>query len=173
MKLIQTFLLLFFVSFATVSFAQEAETQKKHKTLPNVSIKSLDGDKVDIQDYAKDGKITVISFWATWCSPCKRELDAIVDLYPEWQEEYGLEFLAITVDDSRSLRKVKPMVSTKGWEYTILSDAKQELQRAMNFQTVPMTFLLDKDGNIVYEHSSYSPGDEYELEDKIKALVAK
>jgi len=172
MKLIQTFLLLFFVSFGTVSFAQDAK-QKKYKTLPNVTIKSLNGDKVDIQNYAKDGKITVISFWATWCSPCKRELDAIVDLYPEWHEEYDVEFLAITVDDARSLRKVKPMVETKGWEYTILSDVKQELQRAMNFQTVPMTFLLNKNGNIVYEHSSYTPGDEYELEDKIKALGAK
>jgi len=143
------------------------------KTLPEVFIKNLDGEKVNIQEYAQNGKITVISFWATWCHPCKRELDAIADLYPEWQEEYDVEMVAITIDNARSMQKVKPMVETKGWEYTVLSDVNEDLKRAMNFQTVPMTFLLDQAGNIVYQHNSYTPGDEYELEDKIKALVKK
>ena len=141
--------------------------------LPNVSVKTLDGQSVDIQQYANNGKITVLSFWATWCSPCKRELDAIAELYPDWQEAYDVEVVAVTIDNARALQKVKPMVSTKGWEYTILSDANEELKRAMNFQSVPMTFLLNQKGEIVYTHNSYSPGDEYELEDKIKALAGK
>ena len=65
------------------------------------------------------------------------------------------------------------MVETKGWEYTILSDANEDLKRALNFQTVPMTFLLDQEGKIVYTHSGYNPGDEFELEDKIKELSEK
>jgi len=63
------------------------------------------------------------------------------------------------------------MVETKGWEYTVLADSKQELQKAMNFQTVPQTFLLDAEGNIVYTHSGYNPGDEFELEEKIAKLA--
>ena len=141
--------------------------------LPDINVKTLDGKSVNIQQYANDGKITVLSFWATWCSPCKRELDALADLYPDWQEDYNVEIVAVTIDNARALPKVKPMVSTKGWEYTILSDANEELRRAMNFQSVPMTFLLDKDGNIVYTHNSYTAGDEYELEDKIKDLAGK
>ena len=141
------------------------------KTMPSIEVKTLDGQAVNIKDYTSNGKITVISFWATWCSPCKRELDAIAEYYEEWQEDYNVELVAITIDDSRSLAKVPALIETKGWEYTIFADAKQELKKALNFQTVPQTFLVDPEGNIVYEHTGYNPGDEFELEDKIKALA--
>ncbi|MBT8232543.1 MAG: TlpA family protein disulfide reductase [Saprospiraceae bacterium] len=139
-------------------------------TIPSVDVKTLDGETVNIKEYISKDKVTVISFWATWCSPCKRELDAIMDIYPDWQEDYDVELLAITIDDARSLAKVPALVETKGWEYTVLADVKRELQKALNFQTVPQTFLIDKNGQIVYTHSGYSPGDEYELEDEIKKL---
>jgi len=142
-------------------------------TFPSVDIKTLDGKTANIQDFVGKGKITVVSFWATWCSPCKRELDAIADIYPDWQEEYDVEFLAITIDNTRALAKVPAMVSSKGWEYTVLSDSKQELQRALNFQTIPQTFLLDGSGQIIYSHNGYNPGDEYELEEKIKEAAGK
>ena len=142
-------------------------------TLPAVNIKTLDGKKVNIQDYVGKGKVTVISFWATWCSPCKRELDAIAEIYPDWQEEYDVELLAVTIDDARGVAKVPAMVAAKGWDYTVLSDSKQDLQRALNFQTVPQTFLLDGKGEIVYTHSGYSPGDEYELEEAIIKAAGK
>jgi cytochrome c biogenesis protein CcmG/thiol:disulfide interchange protein DsbE len=156
--------------FITTSiFAQE----NKQKTLPSIDVKTLNGKTVNIQEYAENGKITILSFWATWCSPCKKELDAIAEIYPDWQEEYDAELVAITIDTQRALAKVKPMVESKGWEYTVLSDANQKLQQALNFQTIPQTFLLDKEGNIIYSHSGYVPGDEYELEDKIKAAAEK
>ena len=139
--------------------------------IPSVNVKTLEGKTVNIQDYVGDGQITVISFWATWCSPCKRELDAIADIYEDWQEQYGMKLLAVTIDDARSMAKVPALVETKGWEYTILADSKRELQKALNFQTVPQTFLVDGEGNIVYTHTGYNPGDEVELEDKIAALA--
>jgi len=142
-----------------------------NNTLPDVEVKTLDGKSVNIQDMVGNEKITVISFWATWCSPCKRELDAITEVYEDWQEEYNVELIAITIDDARSLAKVPAMVESKGWEYTILSDVKQDLKRALNFQTVPQTFLIDQNGEIVYTHNGYNPGDEFELEDKIIALT--
>lgn len=141
--------------------------------LPDVAVKTLDGQSVNIKNYESNGKITVMSFWATWCSPCKRELDAIAEVYEDWQEDYDMELVAVTIDNARALPKVLPMVETKGWEYDVLSDAKEDLKRALNIQTVPFTLLLDQNGEIVYKHSGYSPGDEYELEDKIKALAKK
>lgn len=142
-------------------------------TVPSIDVKTLDGKTVNIQDYIEKDKITVISFWATWCSPCKRELDAIMEVYPDWQEEYNVNLLAVTIDDARSLAKVPAMVETKGWEYTVLADVKRELQKALNFQTVPQTFLIDKNGQIIYSHAGYSPGDEFELEDKIVEYASK
>ncbi|MDX1941247.1 MAG: redoxin family protein [Saprospiraceae bacterium] len=65
------------------------------------------------------------------------------------------------------------MVETKGWPYTILSDANQQLKTALNFQTIPQTFLVDATGNVIYAHSGYVPGDEYELEKKIKEAAGK
>lgn len=166
-----TKLILLFAIFSISTFVT-AQTDTK-KTLPDLSIKDLDGAAVNIQKYAKDGKITVVSFWATWCNPCKRELDAIAKLYPDWQKAYDVELVAITIDNARSMRKVKPMIEDKGWKYTVLSDVDQALKESLNFQTVPMTFLLDQAGNIVYEHNSYAPGDEQKLEEKIKGLVGK
>ena len=154
--------IILFMSLAFSVFAQ--------KQVPSVDVKTLDGKTINIQEFAQNGKITVLSFWATWCSPCKKELDAIAEVYEDWQDEYDMELVAITIDTRRALAKVSPMVETKGWEYVVLSDVNQNLQNALNFQTVPQTYLLDQAGNIVYAHSGYVPGDEYELEDKIKAL---
>jgi peroxiredoxin len=137
---------------------------------PSVNIKTIDGKTVNTKDYTGKGKITVVSFWATWCTPCKRELDAINELYPEWKQKYDIELLAITIDDARGLTKVPATIKSKGWEFTVLADTKQELQQALNFQTIPQTFLLNEKGEIVYYHNGYSPGDELKLESKIKSL---
>jgi cytochrome c biogenesis protein CcmG, thiol:disulfide interchange protein DsbE len=143
----------------------------QNKSLPAVNVNTLEGQQVHVADLGKSGKITVISFWATWCSPCKKELDAVKDYYEEWREKYDMELIAISVDDSRTKAKVPAMVAEKGWEYKILVDTNREFQQAANITSVPYTFLLDQKGNIVFEHMGYAPGDELELEEKIKALA--
>ncbi len=157
----------FLIFFLSLSFSAALLAQK---TLPSVDVKTLDGKTVNIQEFGKKGKITIISFWATWCAPCKKELDAISEVYADWQKNYDVELVAVTIDDARAVAKVKPMVEQKGWKYTILSDVNQDLQRALNVPSVPQSFLLDAKGNIVYSHTGYVAGDEDELEDKIKAL---
>jgi len=160
MKIFQS---LFFVLLA--SFTLSAQS------IPDVSLKTLEGQPKQTSTYINDGKITIFSFFATWCTPCKKELDAIAEMYEEWQEEYDVELVAITIDDARQLTKVKPLVLQKGWEYTVLSDVKKELMQALNFQTIPQTFIVDQNGNTVYAHSGYAPGDEYEIEEKLQELT--
>ncbi|MEQ1747075.1 MAG: TlpA disulfide reductase family protein [Saprospiraceae bacterium] len=140
------------------------------KSLPSANIKTMEGQTINAQELGKTGKITVISFWATWCSPCKKELDAIKDYYEEWQKKYNMELVAISVDDPRTAAKVPAMVAQKGWSYRILLDYNKEFSQAANVASVPYTLLLDKNGNVVYEHTGYAPGDELELEDRIKEL---
>jgi peroxiredoxin len=139
------------------------------KQLPDVTIRTLDGKNERIKAYT-DQQVTVISFWATWCSPCKRELDAMVELYPAWKEKYQIELLAISTDNPRQLAKVRPMVAAQGWPYIILTDASAALKNALNFQAIPHTIIVDKKGNIVYEHTGYLPGDELQLEKKLAEL---
>ncbi len=159
----KTLLLLALTSLTAIAFAQ-------NKTLPSVTVKTLEGQSLNVQELGKTGHITVISFWATWCSPCKKEMDAVKDYYDEWKEKYGVEFVAVSIDDARSAAKIPAMVQEKGWPYRILLDANQDFKNAANIVTVPHTFLLDEKGSIVFEHSGYTPGDELELEDQIKLL---
>jgi cytochrome c biogenesis protein CcmG, thiol:disulfide interchange protein DsbE len=140
------------------------------KKFPAANLKTLDGKSVNVKDYVGKGHPVIVSFWATWCSPCKRELDAMTEIYPGWKAKYGVELLAITIDDSRGLAKVPGLVSSKAWPFTVLADNNQELQQALSFQSIPETFLLDGEGNVVYTHSGYNSGDEFELEEHIKAM---
>ncbi|MBK8515017.1 MAG: TlpA family protein disulfide reductase [Saprospiraceae bacterium] len=156
--------------FSSLIFIISLSLIGSNNPFPSVNIKTLDGKPVNTSDYTSKGKITIVSFWATWCTPCKRELDAVNDLYSEWVEKYDIQLLAITIDDARGLAKVPAMVQTKGWEFTVLADSKQELQQSLNFQTIPQTFLLNQKGEIVYAHNGYNPGDELELEKKISEL---
>lgn len=143
------------------------------KKLPNITINDLQGKPVNIISAAGSEKITILSFWATWCSPCKRELDAVAELYPTWQSDYNTQLIAISIDNARAISQLKPIIEEKGWEYQVLVDSKQELQQALNFQAVPQTFVVDKEGNIIYQHEGYTPGDELELEKIIKEAAGK
>lgn len=162
MKLMTTLFLALALCFSTNSFAQ--------KTLPDVNVKTLEGETVNMKKFAKDGKVTVLCFWATWCSPCKRELSNIAEIYPDWLDEYDVELLAITLDVKQRLGKAK--AESTQWDFTVLSDSNQELQRAMGFQNPPQTYVVDKNGHIVYEHNGYSPGDEVALEEAVRKANA-
>lgn len=165
MRNILVFLLLFLFGFAV----------KAQQTVPSINVKTLEGQTVDLKELitAEDDKLTVLSFWATWCSPCKKELDAIAEIYPDWMEEYNVQLLAVTIDDTRAFAKVPGIVESKGWEYTVLSDTNGDTQRSLSFPTIPQTYLVNSAGEIIYEHNGYSPGAEYELEDKIIAARGK
>jgi thiol-disulfide isomerase/thioredoxin len=137
--------------------------------LPNVDLTSMEGKTLNLKDAINKDGITIVSLWATWCVPCLKELDAINDVYDEWQDETDVELLAVSVDDSRTVKRVKSLVNGKDWDYTVLLDTNSELKRALNASSIPLTILV-KDGKIVYEHSGYSPGAESELFEKIKEL---
>lgn len=144
-----------------------------NKTIAKANVKTLKGKTVNTSTFNNDGKPMVISFWATWCSPCKKELNAISEVYEDWVEETGVKLIAISIDDARNKHKVKPYVDSKGWDFEVYLDVNQDLKRAMNVNNVPYTFLIDGKGKIVYEHNNYVPGDEKILYKKIKALVKK
>ena len=139
------------------------------KTLPNISLKTFEGEKVSVTELSSDDKIAVISLWATWCVPCIKELDAINELYDEWKAEVDFEVYAISVDDSRSVKRAKALVNGKGWEHNILLDTNQNLKRALGVSAIPETIIV-KNNEILYQHTGYTIGDEYELFDKLKKL---
>jgi len=152
-------ILLLFTSISTFS---------QNKKLPTVKLKTIEGKTIDLSTLSNNGNPIVISFWATWCKPCKAELNTIAEEYEDWQEETGVKLIAISIDNSRSTGRVEPYVNSQGWEYEVLLDPNGELKRAMNVNNVPHTFLIDGKGNIVWDHNNYSDGDEEELYEQIK-----
>ena len=148
------------------SFIQTDE----HK-LPDVELKTLDGKTVNTSKFSNDGKPIIISFWATWCKPCKKELDAINEEYAALQKETGVKLIAISIDDARSSGKVVTDVKVKGWTYEVYIDENQDFKRAMNVNNVPHTFLVDGTGQIVWSHNSYAEGDEEKLFENVRKLA--
>lgn len=161
------FALLTLTVFATGTFAQNSGGT----AIPSADVKTVDGKTVNTNTFSNDGKPMVISFWATWCKPCKKELDAIAENYDEWQKETGVKLIAISIDDSRSSGKVGTDVKSKGWEYEVYIDENQDFKRAMNVNNVPHTFVVDGNGKIVWQHNSYADGDEEHLLEVLKKVA--
>lgn len=138
--------------------------------LPNVKLKNLKGELVNSNlDFQRKDVLYVYSFWATWCAPCVQELDAINEVYGDWKQKLNLELIAVSVDDSRTEKRVKPMVNGKGWEYTVLLDTNQEFKRSLSIANVPYTVVV-KNNEIVYVQNGHSPGGESEFFEKLKSL---
>ena len=139
--------------------------------IPSVMLKDVDGRSIDTAQLSNDGKPMIIDFWATWCKPCIRELNAIKDVYPDWVEETGVKVIAVSIDEAQNAQKVKPMVSRMGWEYDVLLDPNSEFKRQMGVSDPPHVFVVDGNGNIVWNHQGYVEGSEDEIyEAVLKAL---
>jgi len=141
------------------------------RTLPSVDVKTLNGGTINITTLENDGNPIVISFWATWCKPCKKELNNIAELYEDWQDETGVKLVAISIDDARSMVRVAPYVNASDWDYEVYLDPNGDLKRAMGVSTVPHTFLLNSKKEIVWQHKGYIDGDEDELYEQIEKIA--
>lgn len=138
--------------------------------LPNVTIKDVENNSVNVaKDFTEPDKIYVFSFWATWCVPCINELEAINEVYADWKKELNLEVIAVSVDDSRTQKRVKPLLNGKGWEYKMLLDTNQDFKRALAIANIPYTIVV-KNQKIVHIQNGYNQGAERELFTFLKSL---
>lgn len=139
--------------------------------LPTVTLKDISGKTVTTDTLSNNGKPLIISFFATWCKPCNRELTAISEVYDEWQEETGVKLIAVSIDQAQNINKVKPLVDSNGWEYDVLLDPNSDFKRALGIQMIPYVLIIDGSGDIVYKHNGYTEGAEQELIEKVRELI--
>jgi peroxiredoxin len=156
----------FFLSLSLSLFISIGYTQ-----LPNINLKDVNGVTKNLSKFSNNGNPIIISFWATWCKPCKAELNTIAEEYDDWTDETGVKLIAVSIDDARSSTRVEPYINAQGWEYLVLLDPNGDLKRAMNVNNVPHTFLVDGNGKIVWDHNNYSPGDEEELYEELVKIA--
>ncbi|HMK05960.1 MAG TPA: TlpA disulfide reductase family protein [Flavobacterium sp.] len=140
------------------------------KQLPDLTLVNLEGKSVSLKnDFAEKDKIYVFSFWATWCTPCISELDELNGLQEEWKKSVNFEVIAVATDDSRTQKRVKPLINGKDWNYKVLLDTNQDFKRALSIVNVPYTIVV-KNGKIVHIQNGYVPGSENELFATLKSL---
>ena len=138
--------------------------------LPSVQLKDIHGRTVNVSEISNDGNPVVISFFATWCKPCMRELKAISEVYPDWQDETGMKLIAVSVDDAQDTPEVKALVAAEGWEYDVLLASNEDFKRAFGIQNIPHVLVFDGQGNLIMSHSGYTEGGEHEIIEKIRSI---
>lgn len=122
------------IVFMMVSVLLPAMAQKE---LPKVMVENLKNETIDIRSVLSDSLPVVLSFWGTTCKPCLMELDALAEVYEEWQETVPFKVVAVATDDSRAASKVKAMAGGRGWPFDVVLDKNQDLKRAMNINSIP------------------------------------
>ena len=136
---------------------------------PNIAVKDLSGTSALMKDVLKDD-VVIVSFWATWCKPCQNELDALAEIEDSWADR--LRVVAISIDDARSVARVRSTVKAKMWPYEVYTDENSELAKSLNISSIPFVMIV-ADGKTVYSHTGYTPGSERLLVEKALSFIKK
>ena len=154
------------ICIATLSYAQTE--------LPETVIKDVNtGKKIAFNQAIEKNKVTLISFWATWCAPCKKEIKNIKLKLDAWKKEADFNYVTVSIDESKAEGLVRTYAMSQGWNFPFYIDPNSDLKRSLNFQNVPFTIIVDKNGKVVFMHSGYEDGGEDEVFAKVKEYASK
>ena len=164
---------------ASISFSQDttkvntkkdSTESKSGSTFPVFTVQDFDGNNTQTDTIFEKGKPVFVSFWQFTCKPCVKELNAIHDVIEDWEEEIEFQIVIISIDDSKTLQSAKNIINLKGWEFDAYFDINQSSKDLMGFENPPLGVILNKEGEIVWRHASYTEGDEEEIFEELKKL---
>ncbi|MCS5632845.1 MAG: TlpA family protein disulfide reductase [Candidatus Marinimicrobia bacterium] len=157
-----------FILVATIFTAMYADKQRDIM-LPDLSVRLLDGKQVRLSALLEEGPL-LVSFWATWCAPCKKEMIFLEEFHQKYNEN-SFRVLAISTDSPKSMSKVKSYIRAKKHTFLVGIDPNQEIAKKMNALLMPTTLILNKDRKVSWYHQGFIPGDEKEIEAQIRAVL--
>ena len=157
-----------FVLVAAIFTAMYADKQR-NIMLPDLSVRLLDGKQVRLSALLEEGPL-LVSFWATWCAPCKKEMIFLEEFHQKYNEN-SFRVLAISTDSPKSMSKVKSYIRAKKYTFLVGIDPNQEIAKKMNALLMPTTLILNKDRKVSWYHQGFIPGDEKEIEAQIRAVL--
>ena len=149
--------------FAATSLASSG---LEGRAAPDFALKSSSGANLRLSEYR--GDVVMINFWATWCGPCRQEMPLLDELYTRYQR-VGFNLLGVNIDDDS--RRAMQMIEELGVNFPVLFDAQKEVSKLYEVEAMPVTVLVDREGNVRYVHHGYKPGYEDKYLDQVRSLL--
>ena len=154
---------LFFIPFLFISFLISQNVS------PNLKLTKLNGRTVTLSEYLKKGPV-LINFWATWCSPCKKEM-VYLDKFERKYKDEGLSILSISVDSQKSLSHVRSYIRANDYIYDVFLDPNRQVFKKLNGNLMPTNVLIDSEGKVLWRHYGYIPGDEENMDLQLRSAL--
>ena len=118
---------------------------------PNFKVRTYDGETISLSSYT--GKVVVLSFWASWCGPCLKELPILENIQKAAGKD-RIQVIAINIEERQAFRKMARKMQSL--QMLVASDANMTTQRAYGVKAIPFMVIVDKTGNILRIHQGYS-----------------
>ncbi|HVZ38553.1 MAG TPA: TlpA disulfide reductase family protein [Candidatus Kapabacteria bacterium] len=163
MRIRTTFLI---ASLLLVPAALQMQAQKLSSLTTQLT--SVTGDQTSVATLGT-GRVTVVSFWATWCKPCKEEMKAMQPIFEKLKDK--ITYVAISIDNTKTMAKVAPYIKSQGYTFNVLLDPNSEFFNAVNGTNVPYTLVFNADGSLHSKHDGYFEGDATKLEEELKTMI--
>lgn len=160
-----TLLPILLLALAPTALAEEGGIGK----IPSLVARDLEGKKFDLKKSLAQGP-AVLTFWATWCKPCRKELPELQRLVETYGEQ-GFHVVGVNGDGPVDQAKIRPYVRALDFDFTVIPDPDGEIRRRFQVEVFPTGFLLAPDGTIMHRQVGYRQGDEKILEAKLKTLL--
>jgi peroxiredoxin len=158
--------LTFGLMLGVIAATSLASSGLEGRSAPDFALKSSTGENLRLSEYR--GEVVMVNFWATWCGPCRQEMPLLDELYQRY-ERVGFNLLGVNIDDDS--RKAMKMIEELGVNFPVLFDSRKEVSRLYEVEAMPVTVLIDREGNVRYVHHGYKPGYEEKYLDQVRSLL--
>jgi hypothetical protein len=155
-----------FMAIFPLLFAGMVDAQSD---LSTAMLKPLRGNLVTFSSVTQKDSVVLVCFWASTSDISVDELNAINANYEKWKSSIHFKMLAVSVDEGKSVSRVRPTVNMNGWVFDVYTDINGDLQKALNSNNLPQSMII-KNGKVLYRQSGFQKGTENYLFQKIIAI---
>jgi peroxiredoxin len=142
------------------------------KPAPGFTVAAVVNGKGKVSLDSLHGKVVLLDFWGTFCEPCKKSFPKLQDLYTKYGDS-GLRILGVSEDEADDKDKIPEFASAYGAKFTLGWDRDKNVARSYKPETMPSSFIIDKNGVVRFAHVGYHDGEEAEIEKEIKGLLGQ
>ena len=135
------------------------------KPAPDFSALTLDGRTVSLGDFRGQKKV-VVTFWASWCGPCRMEMPSLIQFYKRNHSEASdFEILALSIDENP--KDAATFASAMKLNFPVLLDSSKAVANAYGVEGIPTMFVIDKAGKVIYGHAGFDATMEFRLANEL------